>query len=1149
MATEKKTTTKKPTGMSVKRNKGKFTCTWKIGDKNYGDGQQCYYRTNRMKDGEWNKLSCGNTTTAKSVSLTLSNYYPSGKELEIVRFKVRGNRDTYTTGSGDKEIKYKPQWSDFTYDSFDVKAPSAPSVGVTPSDEYANRCRFSWHAADSDTSARPFTRVQWQAVLLKNSNIKDGPKAFKAKHVAGSYLSGTSTTASSGQTITEDSGKVEQIDNVYTRWFRVRAQGPAGDSKWVYTSHSYALPNRAKNVSASIKKQDNGYKIGATWTTTSSKKRPIDYIELQYAIATPDANVTFPSGASWTDVIQLKYKDGSDRFSFVMDEGIGADEALWIRVNTIHDQRKNPGNPTLVTVGALTAPTLTSVVTDDNTFKATVTATNNSAVSDSRLAVYYQDSRKPENLIIIGVMAHSDSSIVVQAPDWSGANTKAFGVMAFVGKYTQQTRADGVKVYSLSAYENKKLMTSTKVWSGQVPTAPTNVTLNTTNAFGTIRVTWDWTWAAATGAELSWADHEDAWESTDEPSTYTISSMHASAWNISGLDVGITWYVRVRLIDESGDEPIPGPWSDIANISLASAPNIPSLSLSAAVIPAAGTVTASWAYTTTDGTPQASAELCQVADVTQPSADYVVTEDTAPLLGVKYYYIRSGSGTALDPYVYKVYDCIDYTATSDATVDAGKNYYKRTGSGTAASPYVYTLVESPTGNPSSQGWYETDGTSSANPHTLGLYELNYRIIATTETAQHIDLNAAEVGWETNEEYNLCVRVTSASGQTSDGWSDPATIIIAEPLTCTISQTSLTAVTVSTDDVDATTESVTSLTALPFTVTVTGAGNTGTTSVIVERAEACYLERPDETNFTGHAGETILIASQVGEDQMSFGLVDLIGSFDDGAKYRLIATTSDGIGQSAQATLDFEVHWAHQALIPTANIAINNNNLVTFITPIAPAGAIGTDTCDIYRLSADKPELIFQGAEFGTMYVDPYPALGEMGGHRIVFRTAEGDYITQDNTLAWTDYRSADGDIIETMYNVIDFNGDQVRAMYDIELSSGWNKDFQETKYLGGHIQGDWNPAVLRTGGVSGDYVTIEDQDMIQTMRRLADWSGICHVRTRDGSSYAADVQVSESRDMGKDVIRSEFSLSITRVDTEGFDGMSYADWISGDESE
>ena len=61
------------------------------------------------------------------------------------------------------------------------------------------------------------------------------------------------------------------------------------------------------------------------------------------------------------------------------------------------------------------------------------------------------------------------------------------------------------------------------------------------------------------------------------------------------------------------------------------------------------------------------------------------------------------------------------------------------------------------------------------------------------------------------------------------------------------------------------------------------------------------------------------------------------------------------------------------------------------------------------------------------------------------------------------------------------------------------------------------------------------------------WPGICHVRTKDGSSYAADVQVSESRkhDKGQRIV--DFSLSITRVDPEDYDGLTYAEWMETQE--
>jgi hypothetical protein len=50
------------------------------------------------------------------------------------------------------------------------------------------------------------------------------------------------------------------------------------------------------------------------------------------------------------------------------------------------------------------------------------------------------------------------------------------------------------------------------------------------------------------------------------------------------------------------------------------------------------------------------------------------------------------------------------------------------------------------------------------------------------------------------------------------------------------------------------------------------------------------------------------------------------------------------------------------------------------------------------------------------------------------------------------------------------------------------------------------------------------------------------VRTVDGSSYTADVQVKDSYSYDNAGKITSFSLSITRVDTEELDGMTLAQW-------
>ena len=263
----------------------------------------------------------------------------------------------------------------------------------------------------------------------------------------------------------------------------------------------------------------------------------------------------------------------------------------------------------------------------------------------------------------------------------------------------------------------------------------------------------------------------------------------------------------------------------------------------------------------------------------------------------------------------------------------------------------------------------------------------------------------------------------------------------------------------------------------------------------------------------------------------------------------MATVQDGLGQFASDTLDFEVHWSHQAVMPEATVEMDEENYVAKITPIAPEGVGAGDTCDIYRLSADRPELIVQDGTFGHTYVDPYPAIGEFGGHRVVFKTVNGDYITEGNQPAWVDLGEDEGDILDIEYNIIDFDGNQVLLYYNVDLSSQWDKDFNETQYLGGSVQGDWNPAISRTGSISATTITLTDQETIRKMRELATYAGVCHVRTRDGSSYEADVQVSEDRDHEDHDKIATFTLTITRVDPEGFEGIPIEMWQAEQEEE
>ena len=535
-----------------------------------------------------------------------------------------------------------------------------------------------------------------------------------------------------------------------------------------------------------------------------------------------------------------------------------------------------------------------------------------------------------------------------------------------------------------------------------------------------VRIGWPWSWNGANQAELSWADHEDAWESTDEPESYIIENRQITSWVISELEEGKRWYFRVRLLYIGEDEEVIGPWSDIAGYNLSGIPDKPALSLSRAVINEGDSITTRWGYAAADGTAQAYAEICEV-----------------------------------------IYDVSDMTYGD--------------------------------------------------------------ILAHVDDGQSTELTPQ---WETGTTHQLSVRTTSTSGRQSE-WSTPVSVYVADRVEAVLKSHTF--------------EDSSYLRKLPLEVEVTGAGANGTTTVSILRADDYHIYRPDEKDYDGYAKEIVFSMSQVGDSPVTVTLHDLIGSLDDGARYDLVCRVVDEYGQSDALTYPFSVDWSHKAGVPGAIVRIDKWQRIAVITPQPPENYVLGDTCDIYRLSADAPELIYKGAEFGVSYVDPFPAFGDFCGHRIVTRTSNGDYATEDGALAWFDADVNVGDVLLEKMMIIDVDGDQIALPYNIELSNSWNKDFERTAYLGGSVQGDWNPAVTRDMSANTVVLRGRDLDIQLSMRDLAGYAGEAHIRTPDGSSLTADIQVNETYSYQNK--RVTYTLAIKAVDPQGLDGMTLSQWL------
>lgn len=1013
-------TTIKPAGLAIARKGRQFTCSWKIGDKNYGGGQ--WYKWIESPQGQpdpatsFTRIDTG--ATSKTSTLTTGAYYPyATTKLSSVGFAVCGRRATEQTPSGD--VVYSDSLS-VTY-NMNIIEPNKPTVSQSLPE--SNRTVFSWVTSVSDTDARYFIDVEYQCMRVKNCMTTDG-STLTWNANSNDWRSGTGA-ATGSYVATEESGILP--GESWTRWFRIRSRGPAGASAWVYAYHVYAKPLKPGAPTGKATTVGQGTDVTMSWRANKDAAHPIDRAEAQYLFGQPEPGLIPPSGGQWAVGQSSIDTIAADGASFGIDRVVGTDECLWARVVVYHDGESNAtySDAVLLQIGKMALPTGLTVDLNTSTRRAVVTAVNNSEISDSKLAVIYKNESGKESSI--GVIPHGDTTVTVQCPAISDADAIAFGVAAFTG-----------------ATYAKATMTSDTQWQGgDVPATPTNVTAEQTDTAGEVLVSWTWAWQTANRAEVSWSTNPNAWISTDQPATYTLNNSFAPSWRIAKLQTGVTWYFRVRLGKYANESEVWGPYSDIVQLNLTSEPAKPFLTLNKSVVAknpsyqAPEAFTASWTYTSPDGTPQRRAEVWLV-DTSGETAAYQTR--------------------------------IAFTESANKTLT----------------------------------------------------------VTVSSTAR----------WATYGTIYLAVKTTSESGRTSE-WSDPVPIVIATPLTLT-AVISISEITVPTDEG---TRTVNAITAMPITATITGAGEGGTTSITIERAADYIMDRPDEDVFNGYEGELICYYKQSGEAPITLTRENLLGPLDDTAQYRFIMTVRDTYGQTAERVIDFEPHWTHQAIVPEGTVVISDG--IAVITPTAPAGTLTGDVCDIYRLSADKPVLVYEGAAFGESYVDPYPTIGESAGYRLVFRTADGDYITANNTKAWTDIPAG----LTERVTIIDFDGRRVTLEHNMDISHTWEKAFTETRYLGGAIQGDWNPGISKHASVNAEMVATDDPALIEAMHRLASYAGICHVRTVDGLSFAADVQVSEARSYESTGKISVFNLAVSEVAAQGVDGVSLDEWEAETEGE
>ena len=1033
---KKKKKSAAPSGLTISRDGLKFTIEWKIPSKGYGAGQWLWYRLRTKKNGstkwtwgKWKKISVGHKATKKTVSLDKTKYYPvTSTRLNAIEFKVKGK------SSNDKKYNYTATSSTHTRE---IDKPNNPSVSYALDSTEANKGTFSWEVKCSSNDKKHFSKTQVQTAIMKN---------YKGEISKAIFRNASYTAASGSWSITEDGSPTQS--NTYCRIVRVKAKGVAGDSDWKYAYHYYSVPERPVIQKTGSKAVGSSSRyVWANWTQNRPKDRPVDSMELQYAIDVPESGEKY-SGTSWHTGVTVAYHDSTVSADFNTDDGIAEDQIMWTRVQSTHDKKYSYSEPRVAARGALKAPSFDTVSATGT--RLTITGVSrNTDVGDAKIAVWMKIDNEEKGIIEI---ISSEGTYTINCPDVSGSNEYQIALKNFTGTTTKKTGASGT-VYNLNA-----LMQSGWVFSEtrKIAVAPKSVEAQAVAA-DTVELSWDWSWKNADAATVSWADHEDAWISTDAPTTYDIDAKETT-WHIGSLESSKTYYFRVRLRDTSGDEEVLSPWSDTVSVSLSETPTTPTLA-------------------TTES--------------------YLSIDDT-------------------------VICSVGYTGNSKASIKIAESINDE-------------IVKKSDGN-------------------IVVLMLSSGMETLSETIENINkiytANAlSDKVWNTGEVHYLKAMVT-ASGGKEGAWSDAVPVeIVAKPtienVTTNLVSEKMTyntsdVVSESGENVSATADgTINYLEQLPLTITPSFGKSVGKADIKVSRNRDYYILRPDGLKEQHFEGEIVASFTGSETDSYTIEIDDLIGQMDDGAEYSIQVTFTDIYDHTVATDIPFVVRWKHQPEVPSAVVNMIEDNKTASVVVSKPGTYADGDTFNLYRMSVDRPELILENGIYGQKYIDPYPALNEYGGILVVNKTANGDYITSDNSFAWL-YNEFS---IEYKKAIIDFDGESIEIQYNIDCDNSWDKDFERTVYLGGSVQGDWNPAVTRDLKIDAVSISATEPTLIEQMRRLATYPGLCHVRTPDGSSFSCDIQVSEKKDHDNKM-RTDFSLTIKKVDSEELDAITEEQWNS-----
>lgn len=272
-------------------------------------------------------------------------------------------------------------------------------------------------------------------------------------------------------------------------------------------------------------------------------------------------------------------------------------------------------------------------------------------------------------------------------------------------------------------------------------------------------------------------------------------------------------------------------------------------------------------------------------------------------------------------------------------------------------------------------------------------------------------------------------------------------------------------------------------------------------------EAAYAT--DEGNALAEAvaaleAATAALAAHPSNGEVYTSQVTLpVAEFWDGAGYEVGVKAVEPIGglSSAEAVAAFSVLWAHQAPEPASGIEVvaDVSARSVAITLAEPDGWATGDVYDVWRMTPDGYEQVARDLAADAVITDPYAPFGNADLHyRISCRTPDGDF-------AWADF-AYDMDVMALRF---DWGGDSVELAWNVEGSASASKDFEARSHIDGSVEGYWNPAVKKSYRYSAAAKKGREQEVERALKEMASYPGPVFCRDPRGNAYQCNADLGE----------------------------------------